>query len=61
MGCSAHAEDVPTFEQIDSEDVLSEMAIPVLITHGNQDTVALLSMARALGTGAFGKKRGRGS
>jgi len=31
--------------QIDSDDVLSEMAIPVLVTHGEQDTVALPSMA----------------
>jgi len=32
--------------QIDSDDVLSEMAIPVLVTHGEQDTVALPSMAQ---------------
>src|ERR671933_310404 len=31
--------------QIDSDDVLSEMTIPVLVTHGNQDTLALPSMA----------------
>jgi len=31
--------------QIDSDDVLSELAIPVLVTHGEQDTVALPSMA----------------
>jgi pimeloyl-ACP methyl ester carboxylesterase len=32
--------------QIDSDDVLSEMAIPVLVTHGDQDTVVLPSMAQ---------------
>jgi non-heme chloroperoxidase len=32
--------------QIDSDDVLSEMAIPVLLTHGDQDTVVLPSMAQ---------------
>jgi pimeloyl-ACP methyl ester carboxylesterase len=31
--------------QIDSDDVLSEMTIPVLVTHGDQDIVALPSMA----------------
>ena len=32
--------------QIDSDDVLSEMTIPVLVTHGDQDTVVLPSMAQ---------------
>ena len=32
--------------QIDSDDVLSEMSIPVLVTHGDQDTVVLPSMAQ---------------
>ena len=32
--------------QIDSDDVLSELAIPVLVTHGDQDTVVLPSMAQ---------------
>jgi pimeloyl-ACP methyl ester carboxylesterase len=31
--------------QIDSDDVLSEMTIPVLVTHGDQDAMALPSMA----------------
>lgn len=31
--------------QIDSDDVLSEMTVPVLVTHGDQDTVVLPSMA----------------
>jgi len=32
--------------QIDSDDVLSDMAIPVLVTHGEQDPMALPSMAQ---------------
>ena len=32
--------------QIDSDDVLPEMAVPVLVTHGDQDTVVLPSMAQ---------------
>jgi non-heme chloroperoxidase len=31
--------------QIDSDDVLSRMTVPVLVTHGDQDTVVLPSMA----------------
>ena len=32
--------------QIDSDDVLSGLTVPVLVTHGDQDTVVLPSMAR---------------
>jgi pimeloyl-ACP methyl ester carboxylesterase len=32
--------------QIDSDDVLSEMTVPVLVTHGAEDTVVLPSMAQ---------------
>ncbi len=32
--------------RIDSDDVLSRMTVPVLVTHGEEDTVVLPSMAR---------------
>lgn len=32
--------------RIDSDDVLSRMTVPVLVTHGDQDTVVLPSMAQ---------------
>ena len=32
--------------QIDSDDVLSKLTVPVLVTHGDQDTVVLPSMAQ---------------
>jgi non-heme chloroperoxidase len=32
--------------QIDSDDVLSGMTVPVLVTHGDQDIVVLPSMAQ---------------
>ena len=32
--------------RIDSDDVLSGMSVPALVTHGEEDTVVLPSMAR---------------